>query len=304
VMHHLMVLFFLLMLFHAPLFWAWFLIPGVLYVDERLMREYRGTETALVLRVRTHPSNVIEIHMKKSKFKFSAGQYIYLSCPSISPYEWHPFTITSAPEQDFISVHIRCVGPFTKALKQFFVPIDSNSFITINKSRAEDGKRLVRLDGPFGSASEDVFHFKTAVLIGAGIGVTPFASILKSMLLKLKNHSTMKLSKVYFYWICREYTAFEWFRSLLKEIEDIMQKRGYFVEINIYLTGKAPSGPRNSELIDGIDPYTQLNAITNMGRPNFPKIFTAISERHPSSRVGVFFLRALRIGEDDQGLLP
>lgn len=42
-----------------------------------------------------------------------------------------------------------------------------------------DGAAFLQIDGPFGSASEDVFQAPVAVLIGAGIGVTPFASILK-----------------------------------------------------------------------------------------------------------------------------
>lgn len=32
------------------------------------------------------------------------------------------------------------------------------------------------VDGPFGSASEDFLNFETVLLVGAGIGVTPFAS--------------------------------------------------------------------------------------------------------------------------------
>lgn len=38
----------------------------------------------------------------------------------------------------------------------------------------------VMVDGPFGSASEDFFKYETILLVGAGIGVTPFASILKT----------------------------------------------------------------------------------------------------------------------------
>ena len=34
----------------------------------------------------------------------------------------------------------------------------------------------VMVDGPFGSASEDFLKFETVLLIGVGIGVTPFAS--------------------------------------------------------------------------------------------------------------------------------
>lgn len=37
------------------------------------------------------------------------------------------------------------------------------------------------VDGPFGTASEDVFRYEVVMLVGAGIGVTPFASILKSV---------------------------------------------------------------------------------------------------------------------------
>ena len=34
--------------------------------------------------------------------------------------------------------------------------------------------------------SQDIFKYKTTVLIGAGVGVTPYASILKSVWLVLK----------------------------------------------------------------------------------------------------------------------
>lgn len=43
------------------------------------------------------------------------------------------------------------------------------------------------VDGPFGTASEDVFDYEVSMLVGAGIGVTPFASILKSIWYKFKN---------------------------------------------------------------------------------------------------------------------
>lgn len=39
----------------------------------------------------------------------------------------------------------------------------------------------VGVDGPFGTASEDVFQYEVVMLVGAGIGVTPFASVLKSV---------------------------------------------------------------------------------------------------------------------------
>lgn len=44
----------------------------------------------------------------------------------------------------------------------------------------------IAVDGPFGTVSEDVFQYEVAVLVGAGIGVTPFASILKSIWYKFQ----------------------------------------------------------------------------------------------------------------------
>lgn len=53
------------------------------------------------------------------------------------------------------------------------------------------------MDGPFGTASEDVFSYETVMLIGAGIGVTPFASVLKSVWYKYCHDATnLKLKKV------------------------------------------------------------------------------------------------------------
>lgn len=60
-----------------------------------------------------------------------------------------------------------------------------------------------------------VLYGQVDILIGAGIGVTPFASILKHMWYtyiqsKENNEGNCKLKKVYFYWICPDTNAFEW----------------------------------------------------------------------------------------------
>ena len=41
---------------------------------------------------------------------------------------------------------------------------------------------LVYIDGPFGAPTSQIFRAQHAVLIGTGIGVTPFASILQSIM--------------------------------------------------------------------------------------------------------------------------
>ncbi|KAG6824195.1 hypothetical protein H0H93_002452, partial [Arthromyces matolae] len=137
----------------------------------------------------------MELQIKKEKTKTRAGQYIFLSCPEVSYFQWHPFTLTSAPEEDYISVHIRVVGDFTKALAKS-VGCDFETKERGGKGeKGEKGEKgdskvvgtvtnpplnrtlpRVMIDGPFGSASEDFLNYDTILLVGAGIGVTPFAS--------------------------------------------------------------------------------------------------------------------------------
>ena len=152
----------------------------------------------------------------------------------MSIWQYHPFTLTSAPEEDYLSVHVRCVGDFTKSLAKavgctFDKDKESKSEVvglnddTEKPNRNSAIRRIlprVYLDGPFGSASEDVFKYEIAVLVGAGIGVTPFASILKSVWYRMNYpKEKTRLRKVYFFWVCRDFGSFEWFRSLLMAIE-------------------------------------------------------------------------------------
>jgi NADPH oxidase len=211
---------------------------------ERVLREIRGRHKTFVTKVIQHPSNVVEIQIHKERTKTRAGQYIFLCCPEVSIWQYHPFTLTSAPEEEFISVHVRMVGNFTKALGKALGCDDGKGSkdVATKKARSQvvsmaPGGLLkllprVYIDGPFGSASEDVFKFETAVLVGAGIGVTPFASILKSIWYRMSQggQGQTRLRKVYFFWVCRDFGTLEWFKSLLQAIE--AQDKTHSIEIH------------------------------------------------------------------------
>ena len=36
---------------------------------------------------------------KPTHFKYSAGDYVFLQIPDLAAFEWHPFSISSAPEE-------------------------------------------------------------------------------------------------------------------------------------------------------------------------------------------------------------
>ncbi|NWS57255.1 NOX3 oxidase, partial [Chunga burmeisteri] len=272
---------------NKPVAWKWVLSPTVLYICERIVRFWRFQQEVVITKVVAHSSGVLELHMKKRGFKMGPGQYIFLQCPSISQLEWHPFTLTSAPEEDFFSIHIRVIGDWTAALFKAF-GAEEKAF--------KELWMLPRLavDGPYGSATTDVFQYRVSVCIAAGIGVTPFASILKSIWYKCCNsNTTLVLQKVYFYWICRDPSAFEWFADLLFHLETKMAEKGKndFLSYHTFLTGWDESQATHIALHydDKMDVITGLRQKTSYGRPNWDNEFKQLAENHPSSSIGVFF---------------
>ncbi|NXY39290.1 NOX1 oxidase, partial [Pomatorhinus ruficollis] len=222
--------------------WKWVLAPIILYVFERILRVWRAQQKVVVKKVVMHPARVLELQMQKKGFSMEVGQYIFVNCPAISPLEWHPFTLTSAPEEDFFSIHVRAAGDWTERLIDTF-QLETPRYAGKGPTgHARDLWRLARVevDGPFGTASEDVFQYEVAMLVGAGIGVTPFASILKSIWYKFQQgDQTLKTKKIYFYWLCRDTGAFAWFNDLLASLEQKMAESGKadFLTYRLFLTG-------------------------------------------------------------------
>jgi len=52
------------------------------------------------------------------------------------------------------------------------------------------------LDGPFGEGHQDWYRYDVSVLVGGGIGVTPFASILKDLIAVAQTGTKIACKKV------------------------------------------------------------------------------------------------------------
>jgi NADPH oxidase len=282
--------------------WRFTIWPGIIYFGERVWREIRARRSTKLSKVLVHPSGAMELRIVKPSFKYTAGQWLFIQVPDVSSFQWHPFTITSAPEDPYVSVHIRQVGDFTKAVGDLlgvgpsvvasltkaamqtteksegntvlgrgdFVEVDANT------SRAMP---VVRIDGPYGAPSEDVFKADVAVLVGGGIGVTPFASILKHIWYRQRRGNLGALKRVEFFWVCRDAPSFGWFQSLLAEVE-AAQTDPNFLRINIYLTQKISEDMLWNIAVNDAgaeyDPLTLLRTRTMYGRPDWKSIFTRI----------------------------
>jgi len=295
--HHLFFFYFIILCFHGadallqpPTFWCWFIGPGLFYTIERTIRILRGNQDTILQLAIAHPSKVLELQMKKNTFTYKSGQYLFLNCPFIATHEWHPLTITSAPQDDFVSVHIRVVGDWTGDLWNFLNPENKLGIVQENLLSAPDGSSIFKIDGPFGAASEEVFYFRTVMLVAGGIGVTPFGSILKNIRYRIEQHGQTVLEKVYFYWISRDKNAFEWFNEVLSALEQ--ENINNFLEIHTFLTGQLNVDEIRNVMYEADaekDQITGLQSPTHFGRPNWKEIFQDKVDKHPSSEIGVFF---------------
>lgn len=147
------------------------------------------------------------------------------------------------------------------------------------------------IDGPYGAPAEDVFENEIAVLIGTGIGVTPWASILKNIW-HLRNgpNPPTRLRRVEFIWVCKDTGSFEWFQTLLSSLEAQSNEAARipgstgveFLKIHTYLTQKLDIDTTQNIVLNSVgsdvDPLTELKSRTNFGRPNFLKLFETMRD--------------------------
>ena len=301
--------------------WRWELWGGGIYLLERLYREIRSRRATQITKVIRHPYDAMEIQFSKPSMKYKPGQWLMLNVPSVSTTQWHPFTITSCPFDPYISVHVRQVGDFTRALGDALGagPSQAKDYDALDpmgmyEIALQNGQQMpkLRIDGPYGAPAEDVFNNEIAVLIGTGIGVTPWASVLKNIWhLRAGPNPPTRLRRVEFIWVCKDTTSFEWFQTLLSSLEaqSSADAKGAaapeFLRIHTYLTQRLDVDTiQNIQLNSvgaAVDPLTELKSRTNFGRPDFKRLFGAMRDGILSgsyiggldseirSKVGVYF---------------
>ena len=218
--------FIVVLLLHGPRFWMWLPLPAALFALDGLFRYFFRTRRVKVLAMQALSDGVTLVRFAKPKrFGFYPGDYLRLCLPAISRWQWHPFTISASPEADHFDVHVRNSGDWSGALH--------------NLSRKKDvppGSLQAYIDGPYGAPTSQIYRSPVAVMIAGGIGVTPFASALESLVMRRKLSPKRKDAAeqfVYFHWLNRSQLSYEWFQKLLQQAE---QKLGEHFRLHIHLT--------------------------------------------------------------------
>ncbi|KAK9292063.1 hypothetical protein L1049_020017 [Liquidambar formosana] len=336
--HHLFVIVYVLFIVHGYYLyltkkwykkttWMYLAVPIILYACERLIRALRsGYKTVRILKVAVYPGNVMALHISKPQgFKYTSGQYIFVNCSAISPFQWHPFSITSAPGDDYLSIHIRTLGDWTSKLKTVFSKVcqpptaDQSGLLRADIAKGNNMPRMPRLliDGPYGAPAQDYKQYDVILLVGLGIGATPLISILKDVLNNIKQQKEIEegivesevkgtkkkpfaTSRAYFYWVTREQGSFEWFRGVMNEVAEFDQDG--VIELHNYCTSVYEEGDARSALIamlqslhhakNGVDIVSGTRVKTHFARPNWRNVFKHVAVNHTNQRVGVFYCGA------------
>ncbi|PZD72935.1 hypothetical protein C1752_02757 [Acaryochloris thomasi RCC1774] len=284
-----------LMIAHGPHFIKWVAVSLGAFLIEQIVRYRQRKRTTHITNAQILPSNVLALEIARPHdFSYKASDYLYVKCPGVASFEWHPFTISSAPEkEDSLCLHIRAVGSWTGTLYSQF-----RDWMPARKDDSAFPKIPVYLDGPYHSPSSHIYRSQHAVLIAGGIGVTPYASILQSILHQRQMEAKeLNLEKVHFYWFNRDQSSFEWFLALLQKLE--AEDTFNLFDINLYLTGMPKN--INMQLVSlytamdllhnehKVDLVTGLKNQTHAGRPNWNEIFPQLKLQYPTEKVDVFY---------------
>ncbi|WKA02787.1 hypothetical protein VitviT2T_020941 [Vitis vinifera] len=337
--HHLFIIVYVLFVIHGYYLyltkkwykkttWMYLAVPIILYACERLIRAFRsGYKSVRILKVAVYPGNVLALHMSKPQgFKYTSGQYMFVNCSAVSAFQWHPFSITSAPGDEYLSIYIRTLGDWTSQLKTVFSkacqPSNENQsgLLRADMMKGENKPRLPKLliDGPYGAPAQDYKKYDVVLLVGLGIGATPLISIVKDVLNNVKQYQELEegmtesngergnarkpfaTRRAYFYWVTREQGSFEWFRSVMNEVTE--NDKDGVIELHNYCTSVYEEGDARSALIamlqslhhakNGVDIVSGTRVKTHFARPNWRNVFKRVALNHANQRVGVFYCGA------------
>ncbi|XP_072881154.1 dual oxidase 2-like [Hemitrygon akajei] len=296
VSHHLYIAIYVLIILHGSAallqpqrFHIYFIVPTLFFVGDKFVSYSRKKIEIAVVKAQLLPSGVTNLEFKRPRdFDYMSGQWVRIASLLLGTNEYHPFTLTSAPHEDTLSLHIRAVGPWTMRLREIYSAENLASIGYYPK---------IYLDGPFGEGHQEWNKFEVSVLVGGGIGVTPFASILKDLVHKSTIKGKISCKKIYFIWVTRTQRQFEWLEDIIREVEET--DKNSLVSVHIYITQLAEKFDlrttmlyiceRHFQKVSNRSLFTGLQSITHFGRPQFVPFFSSLVDVHSEvTKVGVF----------------
>ena len=165
------------------------------YVYEQLFEHRPSSARFFIV-----PGDVVKVVFPREQFRYRGGQYVFLAVKELSMFEWHPFSISSAPHEPDVSIHVRVLGDWTQKLHDLV-----QSRAQANLDHAVNGVPLgVLFEGPHGEVGVDVRgdRYENFLLVSGGIGITPMQSLCNELIDQYGRGRPVK--RLWFCWSVRD----------------------------------------------------------------------------------------------------
>ena len=196
---------------HSPTVGAIFVyVAAAFFVLDRLIRGFWGLWPRKTVSLMVKPGGIVCLQLPRHPLAtYRVGSYVFLNIPSLSFVQWHPYTLSSGPDDDCLEIHIKSLGDHTQKLYE----------------RAKDrGSFWVRVDGPYGAPRFNHRRFEAVMLVGGGVGVTPCISALKDIYRVRMSRSRRSAKQqrnaaklVYLVWSAQQPEHSGWFSDVLAD---------------------------------------------------------------------------------------
>ncbi|KAG2448227.1 hypothetical protein HYH02_006812 [Chlamydomonas schloesseri] len=146
-----------------------------------------GLQNPHMVEIVALPSDVVRVSWDPADFSYAGGQYVFLNIPALSWLEFHPFSLSSAPGENRVHLHVRVLGDWTRRL---------HTLATKDVTPGQPKVVKAFIEGPFGSPSIDMYgsRFKAFLLVSGGIGVTPVQSFFNHLMAQRARGRPVKLA--------------------------------------------------------------------------------------------------------------
>ncbi|KAK0633794.1 FAD-binding domain-containing protein [Immersiella caudata] len=152
-----------------PMFGYWLAFPTLLVLTERVVRVYLGFRQLVPATIQALDKETVLIKASipgERIWQYQAGQYVFLQVPKLSRFQWHPFTVSTCIGKEF-QLHIKTDGNWTSKLREL-----------CGEELGKETAIQIGVNGPFGAPAQRFYDFSHSIVVGSGIGVTPFSGIL------------------------------------------------------------------------------------------------------------------------------
>ena len=251
-------------------------VLSVLYINLSMFHPTRHRKGFWACKATFEPLgfDITRIIIKTPPINWTAGQHVLLSCHSIAPFQSHPFTVASLPQDGKMELLVKTK---TGSTKRFFRHAQKYQGLPLTNTNLQGShEAAVIIDGPYGNIPP-LRQFDSIFLIAGSSGSTFTVPLMRDIVaswkVKAPRENLQNISRlpggavtrfIRFVWVVKSRDQFDWFAAQLTEVaQDLEQLRrdGHDVNIDmsIYVTcdqdliaeGKESFQPARSAPIHG-----------------------------------------------------